>query len=202
MVPDRIAMSRGGEALQEVIGRDEEDEMPIFQDGAFQILGSSEGKARRWKKRRKLVDEGFLGEYLPEGEIERHTMRQLVGSIQMVDATEFQCDQWIEEPTLLVTRFEYANLFHTVTDWYSSYAASKVTELPYRPHLVSWMAIVEHPWKKPGVLSSLASNMLKTLRAQCVTAMLYLFLWDMRLPSSRVYLKIYSVMELLGKNFG
>ncbi|CAI0379221.1 unnamed protein product [Linum tenue] len=174
MVPDRIAMSRGGEALQEVIGRDEEDEMPIFQDGAFQILGSSEGKARRWKKRRKLVDEGFLGEYLPEGEIERHTMRQLVGSIQMVDATEFQCDQddieccpdllidpvrincqgdleemcsftpkwinamlmWIEEPTLLVTRFEYANLFHTVTDWYSSYAASKVTELPYRPHLV------------------------------------------------------------------
>lgn len=44
--------------------------------------------------------------------------------------------QWIEEPTLLVTRFEYANLFHTVTDWYSAYVASRVTGLPNRPHLV------------------------------------------------------------------
>ncbi|CAI0373995.1 unnamed protein product [Linum tenue] len=130
MVPDRIAVSRGGETLQEVFGRGEEEEMPTFQDGAFQILGSL------GSEKRKLVDEEFLGEYLPQGEIERHTIRQLVSSIEVVDATEFQCDQWIEEPTLLVTRFEYANLFHTVTDWYSSYAASKVTELPYRPHLV------------------------------------------------------------------
>ena len=44
--------------------------------------------------------------------------------------------QWVEEPTLLVTRFEYANLFHTVTDWYAAYVASRVTGLPYRPHLV------------------------------------------------------------------
>ncbi|KAI9074699.1 hypothetical protein K1719_043353 [Acacia pycnantha] len=43
---------------------------------------------------------------------------------------------WIEEPTLLVTRFEYANLFHTVTDWYSAYVSSRVTSLPNRPHLV------------------------------------------------------------------
>lgn len=44
--------------------------------------------------------------------------------------------QWIEEPTLLVTRFEYANLFHTVTDWYSAYVSSRVTGLPNRPKLV------------------------------------------------------------------
>jgi len=44
--------------------------------------------------------------------------------------------QWIEEPTLLVTRFEYANLFHTVTDWYSAYVSSRVTGLPNRPHLI------------------------------------------------------------------
>lgn len=42
----------------------------------------------------------------------------------------------VEEPTLLVTRFEYANLFHTITDWYSAYVASRVTGLPYRPHVV------------------------------------------------------------------
>ncbi|KAF5196133.1 Beta-1,2-xylosyltransferase, partial [Thalictrum thalictroides] len=45
-------------------------------------------------------------------------------------------EYWVEEPTLLVTRFEYANLFHTVTDWYSAYIASRVTGLPNRPHLV------------------------------------------------------------------
>ena len=44
--------------------------------------------------------------------------------------------QWIEEPALLVTRFEYANLFHTVTDWYSAYVSSRVTGLPNRPHLI------------------------------------------------------------------
>ena len=44
--------------------------------------------------------------------------------------------QWIEEPAVLVTRFEYANMFHTVTDWYSAYVASRVTGLPIRPHLV------------------------------------------------------------------
>jgi hypothetical protein len=44
--------------------------------------------------------------------------------------------QWVEEPTLLVTRFEYANLFHTVTDWYSAYVSSRVTGLPNRPKLV------------------------------------------------------------------
>ncbi|KAF5177502.1 Beta-1,2-xylosyltransferase, partial [Thalictrum thalictroides] len=43
---------------------------------------------------------------------------------------------WVEEPTLLVTRFEYANLFHTVTDWYSAYIASRVTDLLNRPHVV------------------------------------------------------------------
>lgn len=45
--------------------------------------------------------------------------------------------QWIEEPTILVTRFEYANLFHTVADWYNSaYVSSRVTNLPSRPNLV------------------------------------------------------------------
>lgn len=44
--------------------------------------------------------------------------------------------QWVDEPTLLVTRFEYANLFHTVTDWYSAYVSSRVTNLPNLPNVV------------------------------------------------------------------
>lgn len=63
-------------------------------------------------------------------------MRDLIGSIQVNDAKHFDCEEWVEEPVLLVTRFEYANMFHTVTDWYSAYVSSRVTGLPNRPHVV------------------------------------------------------------------
>ncbi|XP_073058888.1 beta-1,2-xylosyltransferase [Primulina eburnea] len=131
MVQDRISMSNGGEKLESVIGRGEDEELPYFEDGAFQIEVSDRSRIGE-----KLVDEEFLDKYLPEGAVHRHTMRGLIDSIRLVDATEFTCSEWIEEPTLLVTRFEYANLFHTFTDWYSAYVASRVTGLPYRPRLV------------------------------------------------------------------
>ncbi|KAL0320852.1 UNVERIFIED_CONTAM: Beta-1,2-xylosyltransferase [Sesamum radiatum] len=132
MVPERISMSRGGEKLESVIGRGEDEELPNFNDGAFEI----EVGGDRSRVGEKLVDEEFLDRYLEDGAIDRHTMRGLIGSIRTVDATEFVCSEWIEEPTLLVTRFEYANLFHTFTDWYSTYVASRVTGLPNRPHVV------------------------------------------------------------------
>ncbi|XP_042060190.1 beta-1,2-xylosyltransferase-like [Salvia splendens] len=62
-------------------------------------------------------------------------MRDLIRSTRLVDPHEFVCSK-IEDPAILVTRFEYANLFHTVTEWYSAYVASRVTGLPNRPHLV------------------------------------------------------------------
>ncbi|KAL0710244.1 hypothetical protein Bca4012_017222 [Brassica carinata] len=79
----------------------------------------------------------MLNEYIQEGGIGRHTMRGLVGSIRAVASDDFVCDEWVEEPTPLVTRFEYANMFHTVTDWYNiAYVSSRVTGLPNRPHVV------------------------------------------------------------------
>ncbi|KAF9611214.1 hypothetical protein IFM89_027764 [Coptis chinensis] len=128
---EKIKMSSGGEKLESVIGRGEEEELPSFDVGAFEIE-VSDGKDIR----KKLVDDEFLDEYVPNGAIHRHTMRSLIDSIRLVDSNEFKCSQWVEEPTLLVTRFEYANLFHTGTDWYSAYVASRVTALPNRPHLV------------------------------------------------------------------
>ncbi|PIN01806.1 glycoprotein 2-beta-D-xylosyltransferase [Handroanthus impetiginosus] len=131
MIPERIAMSKGGEKLESVIGRGEDEELPSFEDGAFEIAVTDISKIGK-----KLVDQEFLDKYVQEGAIGRHTMRGLIDSIRLVDATGFSCSEWIEEPTLFVTRFEYANLFHTVTDWYSAYVASRVTGLPNRPHLV------------------------------------------------------------------
>ncbi|CAN8252916.1 unnamed protein product [Cochlearia groenlandica] len=147
MVPDRIAMSRGGEKLEEVMGRKEEDELPEFNDGAFEVAAENEVSRLGFKRNRRiggggnaisrrLVSDEMLNEYIEEGGIDRHTMRGLVASIRVVDTDDFACEEWVEEPTLLITRFEYANLFHTVTDWYSAYVSSRVTGLPNRPHVV------------------------------------------------------------------
>ncbi|KAG9443612.1 hypothetical protein H6P81_014952 [Aristolochia fimbriata] len=133
MDPAKIRMSKGGEKLESVIGRAEVDEMPHFEPGAFALqVGKLSNGSRR------IASEEFLDRYVPSGEIATHTMRDLIASIQAVeeDSGELQCDQWVEDTTLLVTRFEYANLFHTVTDWYSAYVASRVIGLPKRPHLV------------------------------------------------------------------
>ncbi|XP_022716806.1 beta-(1,2)-xylosyltransferase isoform X2 [Durio zibethinus] len=132
MDPEKIKMSRGGEKLEDVIGRKEEEELPEFEDGAFEVQG--EGGAMLKKK--KLVGEEFLDEFLPVGNVFRHTMRELIRSVVVVGENDFTCQEWVEEPTLLVTRYEYANLFHTETDWYSAYVSSRVTGLPNRPHLV------------------------------------------------------------------
>lgn len=131
MSPEKIKMSNGGERLEEVIGRGEEEELPEFEIGAFDVDGGD-----RVGKGRKLVTGDLLDEFVPAGEVLRHTIRGLIQSMRVVGARDFECEQWVEEPTLLVTRYEYANLFHTVTDWYSAYVASRVTGLPTRPHLV------------------------------------------------------------------
>uniref|UniRef100_A0A0E0LWL8 Glycosyltransferase 61 catalytic domain-containing protein n=1 Tax=Oryza punctata TaxID=4537 RepID=A0A0E0LWL8_ORYPU len=128
--PGLIAMSRGGEPLDHVMGRAEEEELPKYEPGALQVEGPPA------KRTGPLVEAGFLDAYVPTGGIGMHTMRSLLDSGRVVPPGELHCSQWVEEPTLLVTRFEYANLFHTITDWYSAYVSSRVTDLPNRPNVV------------------------------------------------------------------
>ncbi|KAJ8621497.1 hypothetical protein MRB53_030026 [Persea americana] len=130
MNPDRIRMSAGGEKLDAVIGRAEEEELPSFEPGAFEMMENQDDGSG------KIVSMDFLDEFVPRGAVNLHTMRGLLGSMRFVDSDEFQCSQWVEDTTILVTRFEYANLFHTITDWYSAYVSSRVTGLTARPHLV------------------------------------------------------------------
>ncbi|KAI7755373.1 hypothetical protein M8C21_003677 [Ambrosia artemisiifolia] len=128
MHPDKIKMSSGGEVLESVIGRSEAEELPEYEFGAFDVDGKRIGE--------RVVSEEFLNQFVERGGVERHTMRELIASMRFVRADEFVCSEWVEEPTLLITRFEYANLFHTITDWYSAYVSSRVTGLPNRPQLV------------------------------------------------------------------
>lgn len=90
MDPSRIVMSRGGEDLKMVLGRKEEDELPRFETGAFQI---EQGEGWQRRGNRRLVDQEFLDQYLRHGAVHTHTMRSLVESIQVVPTGELQCDQ-------------------------------------------------------------------------------------------------------------
>jgi hypothetical protein len=52
----------------------------------------------------------------------------------MLQATELsaspsfgeQCQRWVETPTLFVTRYEYANPYHTMGDWYNSFQDQQI----------------------------------------------------------------------------
>ncbi|CAL0301821.1 unnamed protein product [Lupinus luteus] len=148
MVVDRIRMAKGGEELKDVIGRKEEDELPVFQNGAFEV---DRGEGFSGNEEKMVVEREFLDRYVRNGQVMMHTMRDLISKIRIVAGKDFSCHEWIEEPTLLVTRFEYANLFHTFTDWYSAYVSSRVIGLPNRPHVVfvdgHCMTPLEETWK-------------------------------------------------------
>ncbi|CAM8937281.1 unnamed protein product [Rhodiola kirilowii] len=113
MWPEKIKMSRGGEKLQEVIGRGEEVELPDFEAGAFDVDGG--GGVRAWSRGRnsKLVGEDRLNEFVPQGQIMKHTMRELIGSIRVAGGNEFECDQTQLEETwrALFSSLRYAKNF-------------------------------------------------------------------------------------------
>ncbi|XP_025822531.1 beta-(1,2)-xylosyltransferase isoform X2 [Panicum hallii] len=76
--PALIAMSRGGEPLEQVMGRAEEEELPRYEPGALLVEGPAAGKTA------PLVDTGLLNNYVPTGGIGMHTMRALLESARVV----------------------------------------------------------------------------------------------------------------------
>lgn len=102
MVPDRIVMSKGGERLEKVMGRKEEEELPEYREGAFEV--AEEISRLRFNRNRRiggggsvisrrLVNDEMLNEYIEKGGIDRHTMRGLVASIRAVGTEDFVCDE-------------------------------------------------------------------------------------------------------------
>eukprot|EP00246_Nothoceros_aenigmaticus_P012182 TRINITY_DN3647_c0_g1_i1.p1 TRINITY_DN3647_c0_g1~~TRINITY_DN3647_c0_g1_i1.p1 ORF type:complete len:362 (+),score=38.80 TRINITY_DN3647_c0_g1_i1:163-1248(+) len=126
----KLTMSKGGESMGDVLGRPDEDELPSFVPGAFSVVTNHTAPDTI------VVSRRLLDTLMPQGQVHFHAMRNLLESIRTMDSDGLRCTERIKEPTLFVTRFEYANLFHTVTDWYSAYVASRVVGLKQRPRLV------------------------------------------------------------------
>lgn len=71
------------------MGRSEGEELPEFEDGAFEINGGDEER----EEKKKLVSEEVLNEIVPRGDVWKHTMRGLVGSALVVPARDFECQE-------------------------------------------------------------------------------------------------------------
>lgn len=130
LVPDRISMSRGGEPVEAVMGRAEENEVPRFAPGAILVLQD-----------KRLVQEGSVLGSTPlplnagggvEAVYTRSGLQQalarpdpykkaMVQQVRVLTAGEstYHCPggvgSLVQQPVIFVTRMEYANLFHTST---------------------------------------------------------------------------------------
>jgi hypothetical protein len=87
MNPEKIEMSEGGEPLESVIGRNEEDELPYFTSGAFQIIVRERGG------RKPLFNKTLLQYLMPQGLIQEHTMQHLLEQIHTIPLNEVTCAQ-------------------------------------------------------------------------------------------------------------
>ena len=139
MYPNRITMSKGGESLKEVMGREESIEVPTFLPGSFEVV-------RTGYSRVPIIpgtvetNTNPTGDTLPKGHIadlmerpDKHKVEWLrnLRIIDNIDDNTRACGTRITAPVFAVTRMEYANLFHTSTDWYNVWSVARI--LGYEP---------------------------------------------------------------------
>jgi hypothetical protein len=104
---DHITMkAMGGEKLETVMGQNEEYEFPKYEPGAF-IAESA------WNISGDRSNFFYLSD--------------VISSLQVRDSksktNQQQCSQRVSVHTLMITRYEYCNTYHTMTDWFNAFMA-------------------------------------------------------------------------------
>jgi len=124
--PSKVHASQGGEEIRSVMGRAESAEFPKYTRGAFQ-LGCSEDSASLMHKQSTQ----FYPHHL------KLVMQSLTfpGPGATVCGSDEANHNTLPGKTMLFTRYEYANLFHQMTDWYNMFVVGereKILESPLR----------------------------------------------------------------------
>lgn len=145
---DRVTMSRGGEPLAAVMGRAEDDELPVrMADGALQLMRGlpmgAEAAAQVAATAlaanaagRMPSGEGYAGALAAAAANHRFTAIAL-RALRVIDVSAddaasalrspaTETTVIVDEPVILLTRVEYANLFHTTTDWFNAWQTAKL----------------------------------------------------------------------------
>lgn len=106
---DRIHVSAGNEPIDSVQRRPESDEYCKYEQGSFAISGCNENIIDSISSRREAVQR-----ILP------FHFKDIVYAMSY-SSSEAKCTSTVETPTLFITRYEFANLYHTMTDLYNAY---------------------------------------------------------------------------------
>ena len=118
----RISVSRGDEDIASVRNRAEQAEFPVYQRGALAL------DCQQPQPPPKL-----------DYPVYRDHMAAMFGSVQYGPFDEAVCEEEVDE-ALVLTRYEYANLYHTTTDLYNTYQALQMLGgHSSRPPLVLFM---------------------------------------------------------------
>lgn len=92
----RVSVSRGGEPVDEVMGRNEQEELPVYTPGAWKIIHKVPENKFQWYEE-KIIE----------------SMTSVI--------TPIECDLTIYGYTVAYERTDYANLWITLTDWFNMY---------------------------------------------------------------------------------
>lgn len=132
MYPSRITMSQGGEDVTAVLGRAEEAEVPRFSDGAFEVYMNGDFDAQNESGDHPgdalaAVRSSNLPRVLER--VDKFKL-DMLNAMRVVDASQpgqqRGCGRRVREPVIFLTRMEYANLFHTSTDWYNAWSTARI----------------------------------------------------------------------------
>ena len=105
--PTLIDVAQGGEPIHEVEGRKDEEEIPIYTPGAFQVPDCRKTNTS------------------PSSLLPFH-LKDMMEAVVPIKSNETRCQSYEERHTLIITRYEYANLYHQYTDWYNAYQAAMI----------------------------------------------------------------------------
>ena len=153
MNSDKIEMTFGGESVDEMMSRSEQEKngkkrcLPFLNQGAFEVLESGyETVASNIKMTETSLpvnDEGArshgrdllkknaprLVEWLSATDKFKLEFLETLQILNTEAALKSVCSLRVEAPVIFVTRVEHANLFHTTTDWYNVWSAAKLAGL-------------------------------------------------------------------------
>jgi glycoprotein 2-beta-D-xylosyltransferase len=126
-----IDMDKGGEKLETVMGRKEADELPVYTKGAFSV---------RPKPTIEVPLEQRVGMHYLEDVLNNlvYPTKKNKGKF------DSSCVETRNGTTLMITRYEYVNLYHTLTDWWNAFSVL-LPEQVDRKEKVNILFLDAHP---------------------------------------------------------
>jgi len=125
----KILVTHGGEQVLNVLGRNDRTEIPKYLPGALSMhcsLTKPDGEAFFGRTGKTS------GEFKRDGYHHITDMMQSMTFNSSLSNRQFdpsECDIVQDTPTIIVVRYEYANLYHTLGDWFMLYQSAMLTRL-------------------------------------------------------------------------